>query len=25
VIETLEEMDPRHPAPAEDLDGIVVT
>jgi PPK2 family polyphosphate:nucleotide phosphotransferase len=25
VIETLEEMDPRYPAPAEDLDGVVVT
>jgi PPK2 family polyphosphate:nucleotide phosphotransferase len=25
VIQTLEEMDPRYPAPAEDLDGIAVT
>jgi len=25
VIQTLEEKDPRHPAPAEDLDGVVVT
>jgi PPK2 family polyphosphate:nucleotide phosphotransferase len=25
VIETLEDMDPRHPPPAEDLDGVTVT
>jgi PPK2 family polyphosphate:nucleotide phosphotransferase len=25
VIETLEEMDPRYPEPAEDLDGVIVT